>query len=803
MGNYIAYGPSNWYSIGVQRPPASYVAPPDDRGASGTPPAQVTVGKSHTFPDIALLRAVDFAGAVVRADGKPAAKAVVNPCLMDFFSDRQSVVTDAQGRFVLKHVRPDDIIEPRIRLGNAVNRCVEFDPAELKTPVKIEISEKFAVRFRGRVTDSQGNPLAGARVEIGHNFNGVGRNSSYGLGNIIGEVRTGPDGRFESPGLWAKDDYHFKARVERYGDAESKRLCGEAGSVREVPTIVLTRSAGAVAGTVVGLGGKPVAGATVFGVDGPRPFSTITKADGRFTLQGFFDAPGFIFAKKDGYRMTAVPVTPGGQAIAILLRTLAEPPAPAPRITPEHGAAERELIQKLLTALWKVHDKYGYERSIVSDMARIDLDKAKAWRDDELKRTDDKVDLTDVFDREIRRRTLFDLARKDLDEALEILRGVKGRGAFDETLELGKRLLSVDPKKAERLAEEAVILARKMMLPQKVWSLAEAGELAIRAGNKAGGAKVIGQAADLAEKMETEHFDGLARGMVAARLAPIDWPRAKKLLDSFKEPSDYNRYLHNAAGQLAYTDLAKAKKLLAEFRPGNDFYPHSARLLIASRIAKDHPDEAVALVEGTGNPVYRAKGLLQLAGHLAPTDRKRAIALIDRAFDEVEKDPHEFSRWSNSGGPAGMAAFGVYRAKEIGHPDVAALVARTLTLRNGRDSSSPKDNQNNVVRVAAVLALTDPAAARQLLAAIAPPDQFVQRAADESREWLFALALADPTRAIALMDRQLASLAKYQGNGNALGHTGLVELGSILTSRNRLADLGMYGVGFHDRDDDD
>lgn len=801
-GKYMAYAPASWMSVGVSKSPAGFVPPVDRHGSSMTEPVQVAGGKSHTFPDFALLRAVDLAGRVVFADGKAAGKAVVNSSLIGSFDE--SVIADSQGRFVLKDLRPDDVVEPRIRLGNAVNLPVEFDPAEHNAPVKIEISDKHAVRFHGQVTDQKGAPVASAKVVIEHRLQGVGRNSTTGMGRYISEVRTGMDGRFESPGLWAKDYYLFKIRVDGYADAESKRQRGDPGAVVEVPTIVLSRSALIVAGIVVGLDGKPVAGVTVFGVDGPSRVSTVTKADGRFTLKGYYDAPGLVFAKKEGHRLTALPVTPGGKPVVITMRSPADPPAPAPQISAKHAAAEKELIRRLLTARWNIRGKYGYERNTLDCMTRFDLDTAKAWRDEEKKRTEGKADFTDLIDKENRHKTLFDLARKDVDEALEVFRSAKEQDVFREVLDLGQRLAAVDPAKAERLAEEAVVQARQMKLPHKAWSLAQAGELAIRAGNAAGGTKVIAEAADWADKLGNEGLDGLARGMVAARLAPIDWPRAKKLLDSFKEPNDYNRYLQNAAVQLASTDLAKAKKLLGEFRPSNTHYPHTARLLIAFHIARDHPDEAVALVEGTTEAVYRVKGLMQLAGHFVATDRKRALAMIDQAFDEMEKDEEPFRGWSGSGGRAGLAALAVHRAQELGHPDIATLVARTLAFRpTAIFAGGAKDRQNALVRIALMLALTDPAAARQVLAGVASPDQFVKRAVSEGRDWLFALALADPSRAIALMDRHLAALEKSQGGASALSHTGLVELGSILTARNRLRALALYGSGFSEVTEED
>ena len=115
-------------------------------------------------------------------------------------------------------------------------------------------------------------------------------------------------------------------------------------------------------------------------------------------------------------------------------------------------------------------------------------------------------------------------------------------------------------------------------------------------------------------------------------------------------------------------------------------------------------------------------------------------------------------------------------AKEIGHPDLGSLVARTLALRPPRQyQSSPEERWKQLVNVAVVLALVDPAAARPVLAGVAPPDEFAARAAEQSRDWLFALALADPPRAALLVDKLIERAKTNHGGGNGLSKTGLVD----------------------------
>jgi hypothetical protein len=103
---------------------------------------------------------------------------------------------------------------------------------------------------------------------------------------------------------------------------------------------------------------------------------------------------------------------------------------------------------------------------------------------------------------------------------------------------------------------------------------------------------------------------------------------------------------------------------------------------------------------------------------------------------------------------------------------------------------SPDDRENHLVQLAAGLAVIDPAAARQVLAGVAPPDKYVEKALTKRREWLMALALADPERAIELVDRVFE---KAKGGGaRMLSQHGILEIGSILTAEDRYQELAMF-----------
>jgi hypothetical protein len=225
---------------------------------------------------------------------------------------------------------------------------------------------------------------------------------------------------------------------------------------------------------------------------------------------------------------------------------------------------------------------------------------------------------------------------------------------------------------------------------------------------------------------------------------------------------------------------------------------------VAYAIAASQPDAAVRLIGGVKEGPYRVQGYFGLAARFAKTDKTRANKMIDAAFDLLDRDAESFRGWSGSGGRAGLAAVGAVRAAEIGYPDVPHLVARCLALRpTGQDAFSPDTREDTAVNVAAVLALIDPATARQLLGTVAAPEDYVERAMSKRRDWLFALALADPDRAKGLADRLIELAKASRGERNGLSETGLVELGLILTAADRLKELTQFGSLLREIGEDD
>jgi hypothetical protein len=187
-------------------------------------------------------------------------------------------------------------------------------------------------------------------------------------------------------------------------------------------------------------------------------------------------------------------------------------------------------------------------------------------------------------------------------------------------------------------------------------------------------------------------------------------------------------------------------------------------------------------------------GLVRLAGLVARKDKPRAVRLIDAAMALLEANAEPFRSSTYFGGRAGYALLAVHKGKAIGHPDLAGLVARALAVRLtvGDTFDSPETRADTLVSFAAGLALVDPATARQVLAGVTPPERFAERALTRQREWLFALALADPDRARGLVDAIFEKAAKGGGQ-QSLSRHGILEIGSILTAADPYQELAGYG----------
>jgi hypothetical protein len=799
---FVSPGDPSVAMVRGQMPPG-YLPLPDDQPTSS---AVVTAGKSHTFPDMVLEPAVPVDGIVVDAAGAPMPGVTVYAA-NDIDRMRLPEITDAAGRFRLTDLGADDLTALRARTPSATTGgAISVSTRNLRGPVKLVVSPENACRIRGRVVDPDGKPIAGAAVSVEWRYWGVGRSAKWGSSGEGGIVETAADGTFETPVLWPGDNYCVRVGAAQFGKVEAPIVHGVAGQFHELGTITLPRIAGVVAGIVVDATDKPVAGVRVFNQgDGPKPVSVTTGPDGRFRLTGLYAGPVFVMAQMDGHRFTAAQTASGNENLRVtLLPAGTSPPDQPDRRPAAYLAARAKLARHLLDRLWNLPQKTlgGSDRRVLEGMARLDPVEARRWLEERRQRGEPGAGESSALANVLRIADARRVAGTDADEAIRLLSRNNADEAFRQLIDLSREFALADPPRATRFAEEAVVRARGMKLPARVWSLATAGELVMEL-NRDAGRKLIVEAAELAEPLGNEAMQGYARGFVAARLASFDLERAKSLLPT--EPiGEANRWRVAVARRVAATDLNAALKLLDGVRPDNSFILSLARQRIAVRAATaGRAAEAVEVAEAIAEPQYRTAALAGIAVAVARSDASLSRSLIDRAAAYLSEHPETFSSWSSMyGGASGIAAWLAYQARLAGHPDVASIEGRALACRLTLRMDSPEQVAEMQAKAAMILSLTDPATAKFVLDRAAPPGQPAPGNLRLRREWLFAVALTDPKRAISEVDHQIDEVANSREN---LQGTNLIELLITLTQPNEadtVRELTMW-VGLPGGRDDD
>ena len=147
--------------------------------------------------------------------------------------------------------------------------------------------------------------------------------------------------------------------------------------------------------------------------------------------------------------------------------------------------------------------------------------------------------------------------------------------------------------------------------------------------------------------------------------------------------------------------------------------PRDGRTAIAYQIGRDRPDEAIKIIEDMKRDpatIWQAEAFGWLAVALAPRDRARANALIDRALAMmIDRRQAELGR---SGGEMAGAAHVAVCAQRIGYPDMESVVMRVIAARPTERIASTTRDRSLVGRHAVStvsLALVDPEAARTVL----------------------------------------------------------------------------------------
>jgi hypothetical protein len=434
----------------------------------------------------------------------------------------------------------------------------------------------------------------------------------------------------------------------------------------------------------------------------------------------------------------------------------------------------------LLDQLWGLPDDKlgGYRSSVLECMARFDLEQAHR-RFAELRMrggADEKSPLARV----LRLAEAHRAAATDADETLGLLAPLSATQAYPVLLELGRRFRVIDPAKAQRFAEEATVKARALPLPERASSLADVGDLVVRLNQRDAGRKLIFDAAEIAESLAADGRSGYTRGRVAVQLVRFDLNRARALIP-LADANEMNRWQAAIAVRLAADDPKQALELVDAIKDERSSLSSDTRRRIAIVLAESgNLDEALKVEGGISWAWSKATALGEIAVIVAKSDPARSRALIDRTLDRFLDNGREFMSMSHmGGGTSGLAASIGYQARLAGYRDMQSVVGRILACRPNNQYDSPSNLAEMNAKTAMGLALIDPATAKWVLdRAVPAADRQVPGHLRQRREWLFAVAIADPQRGIAEIDKIIEQARNSQ---DGVGGTSLIELLITLT----------------------
>ena len=467
------------------------------------------------------------------------------------------------------------------------------------------IKLKKTSRLSGRIIDERGKGVAGQTVEIWPRGGG-NRFIPNLVGFKNGPVRTGADGAFQTPdNLMIGSSYRVAVR-----EPNKEPIIADWLRITEQPVTLAPlqlRALRTVTGRVIDRQGKAIADVEVFqSGDGPARTAVTTDADGRFVLNGFPHGPGFLFARRDGFRFQGRMLKPGDHDITVeSTRTSERPEQELTKLADPIPLAEsRGMACRILDSWWKAAAAKGDDGSkffVVQFL--IPADPVGALQ---------KMG-TIKFPTEKSRSRLQSLTARAL-----------GRTDFDEGETVAESI--VDPgMRAGTLAHLADLLPDK----EKPRKLAILDRAAVQAR---------------ATSTPSDHVHQL--GEVAGRLLELgEINKAKELfaegLRHAKTFNDVSFKRRSFAALLARVNLSGAMELAKQLA-GSELYEELILSSIAFGLRWDQPAEVERFL--SQYPPETAGRWLRptVTWKIATLDPRRARRLIDTRRDDRSYFQHEF-----------------------------------------------------------------------------------------------------------------------------------------------------------------
>lgn len=239
------------------------------------------------------------------------------------FLGRPGATTGPDGTFAMRGLAPQKNLTleaVKSSYVTAKRHGVTLGAGQIVKDVALVL--KRGLEARGRVTDTAGNPIAGAEIRLAQSERGGGGFMVRigGMNREKPDATSGADGSFRVAGLEA-GEYALAVTREGYAPKRVPSANVLDPGPNEWPVIVLAAGV-PIAGVVRSSKGEAIVGAEVlaFG-EGSGANNSRTDPEGRFRLDGFgSERPVMLNVRADGYASLQKRVTPSAEGVVLVLK---------------------------------------------------------------------------------------------------------------------------------------------------------------------------------------------------------------------------------------------------------------------------------------------------------------------------------------------------------------------------------------------------------------------------------------------------------------------------------------------------
>jgi protocatechuate 3,4-dioxygenase beta subunit len=751
-------------------PPHIMVSPPEGFASLmyGLDLPKVPEGVAEfDLPPIELSRAGTVRGIVVDDRGEPVpGAAVMASWPVNEGPGREGkretrAIAGRRGEFLVDRVNAEAPVDLSATAPDGRRTTRAIGSRAGTEPARLVLESSASASLAGRVVDTSGHRVAGARVHIRVQ-------QRYPSGQVKGDalveirgayvIRTNETGWYRTPPV-LDPGLEYAALVEA-DEFEPARTPWVAGQARTFPELVLRPRArpglAAYEGSVLDRSGRPVIGAAVWTTnESGTPIRTATDAGGRFRLSGIPPRPTFLFVEATGFRFQGRVIDPAAGPVSIALTGSDEPPSPLTTLpTARPRAEERALARRVLLPYAERVIKEGDESSRLRSLETLALsDPARV-----LEIIETGVFANPWFNDYLRRACAQALWEDSRAEALAVVEAMqaaewRARGHLDAC----DAMPTAERKARVEQVDQALLQVRAIAEgDHRVQTLGQVAEHYLDLGEVEKGEKLLRETVAAARALPKQGWGGYARGSFAEELSQVDPAAALELIEGVGDQPFLDRHRINLIKEVASRDPARAEALLATLKQPDTLARNLPALCYA--MARKDPDRARRIADRdlgerpsvlaiTFNRPY-AIGMIALA--LADTDKPRATHVLGEAFDVLKAMAAEGRRGSQDvQDAASVAAALVPVAERIDPALVPEFFWRAASFRG---SSKPQMRAATMpdTLLALLLARYDRDAAMVLLRPILDRGPTAEDV--KMTSVVQALAAIDPPRAAALVE---------------------------------------------------